>query len=155
MLQLLCASLFLLVVFGFIYGDLKASAYEMDSGNGTARGSFFPLLILYQVLFYVVAGLGIFGAIYARSSGDWQPSTMLLASAVYAILFNILILFFYEGYLHAKYLGVWGVDESGKLIAKLGPSNYTRTKYALILALGASSILTLIGGAIWTAITLR
>jgi hypothetical protein len=125
---------------------LDSSTYEMDHGHGTAKDTFFPLLILYQVLFYDVAGLGIFGANYARAEGDWQPAAMLLASAVYAILFNVLLLLFYERYLHARYPG----GDRG-----FGRSNYTRGKYALILALGTSSILTLIAGAIWRAFTLR
>lgn len=128
--------------------------YEMDPGYGTSKGSFFPLLILYQFLFYAVVGLSIFGAIYSRTHGDWRPAVMLLIAAIDALLFNVLLLLFYEAYLHSRYLGLT-TGEDGKLLTKLGPSNYARTKYALILALGASAVLTLIGGAIWTAITLR
>lgn len=127
--------------------------YEMDPGHGTAKGTFFSLLILYQFFFYVVAGLAIFGVVYTRSVGDLQPTVAFLASAMCALLFNILLLLFYESYLHSRYPGVVR-KENGEYDTR-GPSNYTESKYLLILALGTSAILTLIIGAIWTAVTLR
>ena len=144
----------LVAVFVGEYFSLSSSAYEMDNGNGTHKGAFIPFLILYQVLFYIVAGLGIFGAIYARSAGVLNAPVFFLASAICAILFNILLILFYESYLHVRYPGS-GKTDDGLVYQKTGPSNYTRGKYALILSLGASAILTLICGAIQTAAMLR
>jgi len=130
--------LVLWIIFRFFV--LDSATYEMDHGNGTAKGTFYPLLIMFSAFFYFVAVLALISAAYSKSS-------LFLVSAVEALLFNILVLVFYEGYLHVRYLGTRS-NQEGRLYEEKGPSNYTRSKYALILSLAYSSILTLIAGAV-------
>jgi hypothetical protein len=119
-----------------------AGPYEMDHGNGAAKGTFFPLLILYQVFFYVIAGLGLGGAFWNWNYDEnmW-PSMFLLAAAFYALLLNGLLLCWYEGYLHTRYPGP----------ARIGVSNYTLNRYAANMALALSSLALFFAGAIWAA----
>jgi hypothetical protein len=100
-------------------------------------------LILYQFFFYIVAGLGLYGAYW-----NWQydanlwPSLFLFAAALYALLFNGLVLLFYEGYLAQRYPGP----------SKTGVSSYTINRYALVLSLGISSVMLFVAGAMWVAL---
>jgi hypothetical protein len=127
------------LLFRFI---LPAGPFEMDNGQGTAKGTFFPLLILYQFFFYIVAGLGLYGAYW-----NWQydanlwPSLFLFAAALYALMFNGLLVFYYERYLAHRYPGQ----------SRLAVCNYTIDKYALILSLGISSVMLFVAGAAWVA----
>ena len=80
---------------------LPAGPYEMDAAG--KEGRFYPLLILYSAFFYVVLTLALIGATFNVAHGvDWRPGLMLLFSAVYALLFNGLILLFYESYMAQK-----------------------------------------------------
>jgi hypothetical protein len=117
---------------------LPAGPYEMDNGSGTAKGTFFPLLILYQAFFYVIAGLGLGGAFWNwHYDENMWPSMFLLAAAFYALVLNALLLFWYEGYLASRYPN--------------GTSNYTLNRYAVVMALGFSSLALFFAGVIWAA----
>jgi hypothetical protein len=122
---------------------LPAGPYEMDHGHGSAKGTFFPLLILYQAFFYILAGLALFGAHWNWQYNDnlW-PSLFLCVAALYALLFNGFVLFFYEGYLTTKYPGP----------TRPGVSSYTISRYALVLSLGFSSVGLFVAGAAWVAL---
>jgi len=121
---------------------LPAGPYEMDNGFGSAKGTFFPLLILYQAFFYILAGLALYGARW-----NWEynqnlwPSLFLFAAAIYALMFNGLLVFYYERYLAHRYPGQ----------SRLAVCNYTIDKYALILSLGISSVMLFVAGAAWVA----
>jgi hypothetical protein len=128
-LELAIAAPFIIWVLVFL--SLGPGSYSMDQ-NGK-EGTFYPLLILYSVFFYVVAGLGLFGSIWAYGAlGNLWPSSVLLVAAAEAMLFNGALLFFYEGYLHEK-------------------TSYTRARYAAVLALGISAVLMLLVGAVMVA----
>lgn len=76
---------------------------------------------------------------------------VFLAAALYSLLFSGLLLFFYEGYIHGKYLGRDASPARG-VYEKIGPSNYTLSKYALIISLGLSSVVLLVYGVVMTAL---
>lgn len=111
---------------------LPAGPYSMDP---CGKGTFFAHLILYSVFGYAQVALGIFGAIWALGHGQIGPAAILLFAALYAFLFAGFLAFFYEGYMAANYP-----------TNRVGASNYTINKYALVLALGVSSVLLLIAG---------
>lgn len=111
---------------------LPAGPFNMDP---CGKGTFFAHLILYSVFSYAQVVLGVFGAIWAFGHGQNWPATLLLFSALYAFLFAGLLAFFYESYMVANYP-----------TNIVGTSNYTLNKYALVLALGVSSVLLLIAG---------
>ena len=116
---------------------LPAGPYEMDAAG--KEGRFYPLLILFSVFFYTVLSLALIGATFNVAHGvDWRPGLMLLFSAVYALLFNGLTLFFYEGYLTSK-------------AAPQPKSSYSTGKYATILSLGFSAVVLLLVGTGWMA----
>jgi succinate dehydrogenase hydrophobic anchor subunit len=131
---------------------LPAGPYEMDHGNGTKPGTFFPLLILYRAFGYILVGLNVYGAdwSYKHTCNLWVCG-VFLAAALYSLLFAVLPLFFYEGYLHGKYLGQDASPARG-VYEKIGPSNYTLGKYALTLSLGYSSVALLVYGVVMTAL---
>ena len=132
---------------------LPAGPYEMDHGNGSAKGTFFPLLILYSAFGYFVGVLGLYGASWTfRYTGNLWVCGVFLVAALCSLLFNWLLVFFYESYLHGRYLGVVIVKETGVLVQNFGPSNYTINKYALILSLGFSSVALLIAGVVLLAL---
>jgi hypothetical protein len=99
--------------------------YEFDHGNGTKPGTFFPLLILYQVFFYFIA---VDSLLCAKSNH------LFVITAIEALLFNGLTVFFYESYLHNRY----------KSISLQGESNYSLLRYAIVLSLGFSAVVTFV-----------
>lgn len=117
---------------------LPAGPYNMDP---CGKGTFFPHLIFYSVFAYAQVLAGIYGATWSYSFvANFWPSAMFLFAAIYAFLFAGVLAFFYEGYMASNYPP-----------GRVGASNYTVTKYSLVLALGFSSITLLIGAALWTA----
>jgi hypothetical protein len=120
---------------------LPSGAYGMDP---CGKGTFFPHLILYSVFGYIQVLLGIFGATWAYDfSPNLWPAAMFLLAAINALLFCGVLAFFYESFMTDSY--------PGGLSVNLKISNYTVGKCSLVLALGFSSIVLLIGGAAWTA----
>jgi hypothetical protein len=115
---------------------LPAGPYRMDP---CGKGTFFPHLICYSVFGYFQVLLGIFGATWAYDySPTLWPAAMFLLAAINALLFCGFLAFFYEAFMVS-------------MATPPGNSNYTVGKYSLVLALGFSSIVLLIGGAVWTA----
>ena len=112
--------------------SLPAGPFNMDP---CGKGTFFAHLILYSVFGYSQVALGVFGATWAFGHGQNWSAALLLFSALYAFLFAGFLAFFYEGYMAANYPK-----------NRVGASNYTINKYALVLALGFSSVLLLIAG---------
>lgn len=125
---------------------LPSVPYEMDHGPSTAMGTFFAILPHYTRLFYVIAGVGLGGAIYAHHLGYGMPALFLLCAAADALLFNGFLIFFVEGYYAAKYPRNWNFTDPPRA------SNYTATKYAWVLALGCSAVILLLTGAAWMAL---
>ena len=113
---------------------LPAGSYEMDAGG--KEGRFYPLLILYSAFFYIVAGLSIYGAVFAWDFRLGWPPILFLLAAAYAILFCGVTVLFYESYLTSK------ANAPGK-------SNYTRTKFAIVRSLGWSAVLLLFAATAW------
>ena len=129
-----------------------AGPYEMDHGQGTKPGTFFPLLILYLAFGYFVGVLGLYGASWTfRYTGNLWVCGVFLVAALCSLLFNWLLVFFYEGYMTVKYPGK-EFSEARGVYEKIGPSNYTLNKYALILSLGFSSVALLIAGVVLLAL---
>lgn len=122
------------IVFFVAYFALSFPTYEMDHGNGQCKGTFYPLLILYSAFFYVLAALGVIGF-------AWFHVPAFLVSAGEALFVNIWLLLCYEAYMHSRY--------------PEGKSNYTRGKYALTLAMGCSSVLTMVIAVTQAALHLR
>lgn len=117
---------------------MPAGPYNMDP---CGKGTFFPHLILYSVFGYAQVVLGIFGATWGLGHGaDW-PAVVLLFAALYAFLFAGLLAFSYEGYMHG-------------MATPPGKSNYTLTRYAMVLSLGFSSVILLVVGSGWMALEL-
>ena len=115
---------------------LSPGPYNMDP---CGKGTFFPHLITYSVFGYAVVALSVFGACWGTAMGlDWHPAIVLLLAAVCGLLFAGFMAFFYESWMHA-------------VATPPGKSNYTIGKYAAVLALGFSSVILLIFGALWTA----
>ncbi len=115
---------------------LPAGPYRMDP---CGKGTFFPHLIAYSVFGYAQVALGVFGASWGISRGlEWHPALVLLFAAIDALLFAGFMAFFYEAYMHAT-------------TTNPGKSNYTISRYALVLAFGHSSTILLITGALWMA----
>jgi hypothetical protein len=117
---------------------LPSGPYSVDQGQH--KGSFFPLLIMYSVWSYIVAMVSIFGAVFCHDNGMLWSAGVFVAAAVEALLFSGLLVFFYEGYMHSM---------------AAGKSNYTVSKYALILSLGISSILTFLAAVAGTVAAMR
>ena len=110
---------FLWVVLRFIY---PSATYEMDAAK--TKGAFVSLMQAFSLFFYVMAGLSLWG--YRESH-----EVLFLVPFVEALLICGLLPLFYESYLHVRY--------------SVGLSNYTRGKYALILSLAYSTVITLAG----------
>jgi hypothetical protein len=105
--------------------------YEMDHGQGSKPGTFFPVLILYHVFFYVIFTVDVL--MRAKTS-------LFTISAIEAWLFNGAIVFFYESYLHQRYP-----------MRSEGTSNYSLLRYAIVLSLGVSAAVTFVAGLIGSA----
>lgn len=120
--------------------SLPPGPYNMDP---CGKGTFFPHLIAYSVFGYVQAAFSVFGAAWGISRGlEWHPALVLLFAAINALLFVGFLAFFFESYMESNY--PYG--------GQVGKSNYTVGKYALVLALGFSSVILLIAGALWMAV---
>lgn len=120
--------------------SMPPGPYEMDSGAGKTPGTFFPHLIMYSVLFYAFAGLGIWGAVFAWTRFAEVGAMLLLFSAVYALLFNGWMAFMFETYMHQRYV--------------TGKSPYTLGRYAVTLALAGSTVILLLAGIVATVAVL-
>ena len=117
---------------------LRADTYSMDQGNH--RGSFWPLMIMYSVFFYALAFVAFVGAgveFYAEMF--WNPSVLFVA-ACEGMLFNLVLVFWYESYMHFT-------------ATHPEHSNYARWKYAATLSLGLSAVLTFTMGLAMTAVS--
>ena len=116
--------------------SMPAGPYNMDP---CGKGTFFPHLILYSVFGYAQVILGVFGATWGFGHGANWPAAVLLFAALDAFLFAGLMAFFYESWMHA-------------MATPPGKSNYTLTRYAMVLSLGFSSVILLIVGGAWMAL---
>jgi phosphoglycerol transferase MdoB-like AlkP superfamily enzyme len=114
----------------------------MDTGAGGNRGTFFPLLILYSVFFYATAALSICGMLFSWVAGLRATADLFLAAALFALLFNVVTVFFYEGYMQSR----------TDMMTRRGVSNYTLNKYAITLSLGISAVMLLAVGMVWIAV---
>lgn len=121
--------LILAAIFEFV---LPHGPYEFDFDQ--PHGTFISVLPHFTRFFYAIALLGVVGAMLGWLND--APMLMLLLSAADALLFNILIVLFYEAYLHVRY------PRNGDAPR----SNYTLRRYSFILALGTSSVVLLFGG---------
>lgn len=138
--MLLTALVLFVMLYALAYLTADSKTYEFDPLN--SPGAFSGLLVHYSKLFYFIFTFGLVGAFaslgYIRD--DNRPGILLLAAAIYALLFNGCAIFFYESYLHR--------------VCRSGKSSYTRPRYALIQALGWASMLLFVTGAIATYLAL-
>jgi hypothetical protein len=107
--------------------SMSAGPYNMDQGQH--RGSFFPLLILYSVFAYIILIASACGAFFSYCADQNWPAFLFLSAGIEALLFAGFLVFFYEGYMHAT---------------ASGTSNYTLNKYAVVLSLGVSAVVTFV-----------
>lgn len=124
---LAAAPSFALVLFSILRVSLPRGPYEMD--HGTIMGTFHLMLTIYQRFFYWIAAVSLIGGAASWYEGNWPALLCLMFSAFYALLFNGLLIYFYERYTANRY------PRDGSM----GTSNYTLNRYALILALGLSA----------------
>ena len=115
---------------------MKDGPYEMDFD--TSHGTFIVLMVNYQKVFYAVFGTGLIGAFLSWNAAHADAAILLLLAAGYALLFNFLVVLFYEGYLHSRY------PRNGSA----GTSTYSLSRYAVIQSLGASALVMLFAGAV-------
>jgi hypothetical protein len=132
-LALFSLVLFLLLWAWFWYIQ-HGHVFEFDPGDH--KFMFLALLNVYRGTYWIIFILTLTAAFVTlnRHIGS-GVSSLFLGSALYALLFNLLLPVFYESYLAYKY------TINGPL-----RSNYTAAKYGLILALGYSSALLAIAG---------
>jgi len=135
-----CISLMLLplTLWGMLRLLLPSGPREMD--QNAHKGSFFALLILYSLFFYVIVAISC--VLMLRVHG--QASLVLMFAMIYALLFNGWTTYAYEGYLHVRYPR--GIVPNQLLQPQLGPSTYTVGRYALTLTLAVSSFLLFVVG---------
>lgn len=115
---------------------LPSVVFDMDFD--LAHATFFFLYDRYARTIWTIFWAGTLGSIaYQRFVGHGDAPVFLMAAGVYALLFNIWVLTTYERYLHQRYPRVQNAP---------GISNYTSSKYALTLALGASTVLLFVTG---------
>ncbi|MCL5669815.1 MAG: hypothetical protein M1423_00710, partial [Acidobacteria bacterium] len=119
--------------------SMPRGPYEFDHAN--IVGSFHLLCGMYQRPFFSIATLAFVGAGLAASIKDQEAMSMLVLAGIFALLFNGLMLFFYEGYLHERYAN--GIPT--------GRSNYTLNRYATVLALGWSAFALFVVGVVMLA----
>lgn len=113
------------------------AVYEMDWGHHERGGSFFSIYVLYRsiarLIYWTSLVLSILVAVIARQ----EPAGVLMLAAVYAFLFDVWIVKCYESYSHTRY-------PKNHIISV--PSNYTRNRYAITMALGYSAVILFVIG---------
>jgi hypothetical protein len=147
-----CAIALPFLLWLILWLGMPTGPYNMDP---CGKGTFFPHLILYSVFAYVQVTLGFVGAAWAWNHGAKGPAGLLLFAAAYALLFAGLLTYFYEAFMTVSYpdvsAGVVHAVMGGRATLP-GKSNYTVGKYSVIFALGFSSVLLLLAGAMQTAV---
>ena len=113
---------------------LKGQVYEMDPAG---HKFMFPLVwVPYRISYWALFSLGLPAAFLLTGLRIGHGlGFMFLMSAICSLLFNLLLNLFYESYIASKY-------------TMTGPmkSDYTATKYGLILSLGTSSLILFVFG---------
>lgn len=136
MIATLAAVNFPLVFWGAFRLTLPSVVFELDFD--LAHATFFFLYDRYARTIWTIFWVGILGSIaYQHFVGHGDAPVFLMASGIYALLFNVWVLTTYERYLHQRYPRIQNVP---------GISNYTSSKYALTLALGATTVLLFVLG---------
>ena len=126
-------SLFAPIIIWMIFRtSMKPGPYEMDPGSGL--GGFALILQIYSRFFYVIAAASALGAIVAHGYSDFGLTLTFTVAGIEALLFNIVLAFFYEGYLAARY------PRNGSA----GISNYTVSRYSVVMALAVSAVATFV-----------
>lgn len=110
----------------------KGHVFEFDPGGH--KFMFTTVMVPYRSVFWVIFILSLVGSFvlvgrHTEGLGFW-----FLMSATCSLLFNLLIVVFYESYLHSKY-NLTSIQ-----------SNYTATKHSLILGLGSSALFLFVVG---------
>jgi hypothetical protein len=129
---------FPLAIFVVARVSLPNVRFEFDFD--TAHSTFFLLYDRLAKIAWMIFGFGLVGAFMLQRFA-WAPGrapAILLASSIYALLFNTWMIVQYESYLVSRYPR----DGSN------GTSSYTPTKYSITFALGLSCIVLFIAGAI-------
>jgi len=129
------------MIWAFFRSILSGRIYEFDPGGH--KFMFVSLMVPYRATFWVVFVLslvGTFVSILDRISN--RLGFIFLSASVCALLFNLLVVVFYESYLHAKY-GMTSLQ-----------SNYGANRYSIILALGTSALFLFLNGLVLLTITM-
>ena len=130
----------LLAVWIFLYEHLKnANGYSMDVAQ--MSWSFLNFHDRYSVLLRFVGWLTAGGLVAAVHSHNATGAYLLLSALLVNVIFQALMLFWYEGFTHATY---------GKLTAGDVKSPYTARKYATVLTLAVGELIFFALGAVLT-----
>jgi len=133
---------FPLALFGVFSMILPSkSVFEFDWGGH--KGVFSFLYSAYRAIFGVIFLLGLCGGMFFADQHVTFLAIVLFSAALQAFLFIVLLTFWYESYLHARWK--FATDQQ---------SNYTTMRYAIILALGTSSVLLFVYGLLAAFLTM-
>jgi hypothetical protein len=120
---------------------MKPGPYEMDFSH--IHGTFGLIMPWYMKTFSFIAVSGLIGATISWYLRIGKVAVIFLISAILATLFNALIVIFYERYMHIRYPRMNPPVN--------GVSNYTLTKYSIILSLGISALADFILALVYAA----
>jgi len=124
----------------------KPGPYEMD--HGPIMGTFNTFAHHYLRVSNAIAIASGVGAIWAKASDNGTALIGFIFAVLYALLFNAALIMFFESYCNA----VYPVRDGNAMLTAAGmrrESNYTVTRYSLVLGLAVCCLSTFTGGAFW------
>jgi len=104
--------------------------------NGVAM-TFLGLYDRYCQAYRWLTVLAFAGAVWKRGEAS---SLFFAVSGIEALLFQVLLLFFFERYLHWKYPRPTPAEITGRVV-RPGAQGYSAVQYGLVLVLGGTSLL--------------
>lgn len=110
----------------------KGHVFEFDPG--AHKFMFTTIMVPYRSVFWAIFILSLVGSFGMAARQAAGIGVWFLMAAICSLLFNLLVVVFYESYLHARYA-----------ITSM-QSNYTVVKHSLILGLGSSAIFLFLVG---------
>jgi len=126
-------AIFPVLLWVLVYYSLPhvAVSWDLDFGYPIDPRSFLYIYDRYCVLFRTIFWLGLIGTGLMLKCGEIMSAQILAASSLCSLLFQAILLWFYEMYVHTRY------DCEQGIVAR--PA-YPTGRYALTMALGISTI---------------
>lgn len=125
---------FHLLAYAGFWVVLSGRVYEFD--HASRYGSFQMVYTAYRGAFWVIFTASLPSIIYLSDLKLTTPVIFLFFAGIDALLFNLALTFFYESYLHVRYV-----------LSPQAQSNYGAWKYAGVLALGYGAVGCFVMGA--------